>query len=164
MAYHRPAARMIQKGCRIGRMPEICRKRSVHRGTVSKGLRPVADVFGRARRQEATLRYGCIRTPAPPSRRSIEGRGLYGCSGPSCPAKWGPREGPPRFLQSLEICYDAQCRRLIIAASHHRLRWGAREGPPRILQSSEICYDAQCRRLIIAASHHRLRQTTRSSV
>jgi hypothetical protein len=44
-------------------------------------------------------RLARITTPAPPSRRSIGGQGLRGCLRPSHPAKWGVREGPPRFLR-----------------------------------------------------------------
>ena len=37
--------------------------------------------------------------PAPPSQRSIGGRGLCGCLRPSPLAKWTARASPPRFLQ-----------------------------------------------------------------
>jgi hypothetical protein len=46
----------------------------------------------------AARRPGRIRTPAGLSQRLIGDRGLRGCPGPSRPAKWGVREGPPRFL------------------------------------------------------------------
>jgi hypothetical protein len=42
---------------------------------------------------------GWIRTPARPLQRLIGDRGLRGCPRPSRPAKWGVREGPPRFLR-----------------------------------------------------------------
>ena len=43
-------------------------------------------------------RPGRIRTPARPLQRSIGDQGLHECPRPSRPAKWGVREGPPRFL------------------------------------------------------------------
>jgi hypothetical protein len=63
----------------------------------TKSLSPLA-MSGLPDFRHWLLRPSC-RTPARPARRSIGVQGPHGCLRPSRPAKWGVREGPPRFLQ-----------------------------------------------------------------